>query len=107
MVMPAITRRRMLLRGLHRLLLAARAFIETLGRLFTGGLARLHPGQRPQNMLTDQNGVSVEVNDDLGWADATSISVGARRRASRRNRRSVDRRSVRFGPTLWSSHGKA
>jgi iron complex outermembrane receptor protein len=29
----------------------------------------------PQNMLTDQKGVSVEVNYDLGWADATSITA--------------------------------
>jgi iron complex outermembrane recepter protein len=29
----------------------------------------------PQNMLTDQRGVSVEVNYDLGWADATSITA--------------------------------
>ncbi|HEX4708975.1 TonB-dependent receptor [Phenylobacterium sp.] len=29
----------------------------------------------PQNMRTDQKGVSVEVNYDLGWADATSITA--------------------------------
>jgi iron complex outermembrane receptor protein len=29
----------------------------------------------PQNMLTDQRGASVEVNYDLGWADATSITA--------------------------------
>ena len=28
-----------------------------------------------QNMLTDQKGISVEVNYDLGWADATSITA--------------------------------
>jgi len=30
----------------------------------------------PQNMLTDQSGLSTEVNWDLGWGDFTSITAG-------------------------------